>query len=48
MIFSASEEDMREYSSIVQQLAYLDCQRSALLERVKQWEDAHSVSEDTE
>ena len=43
MIYTADEDAMREYSAIVQQIAYLDYQRNELVERLKAWEKSHGT-----
>ena len=45
MIYTADEDAMKEYSAIIQQVAYLDFQRNQLIERLKAWEDAHKVED---
>ena len=41
MIYTADDEGMKEYSAIIQQIAYLDYQRNQLIERLGEWEKAH-------
>lgn len=45
MIYTASEEDMRMYSQIIQQLSALEVQRNNLLRMLEEWENAHAVEE---
>lgn len=41
MIYTADDEGMKEYSAIIQQIAYLDYQRNELINRLGEWEKAH-------
>ena len=46
MIYTADDEAMREYSAIVQQIAYLDYQRNELIKKLSEWETAHQIESD--
>ena len=48
MIYTADDEAMKEYSAIIQQIAYLDYQRNELIKQLQAWEQAHLVAEDPE
>ena len=48
MIYTADDEAMREYSAIVQRIAYLDYQRNELVERLKAWEKSHGAEQTEE
>lgn len=41
MIYTADDDGMKEYSAIIQQIAYLDYQRNELINRLGEWEKAH-------
>lgn len=45
MKFEADEQAMQEYSAIIQQIAYLDYQRNGLIQKLGEWEKAHSIAE---
>ena len=46
MIYTADDEAMKEYSAIIQQIAYLDYQRNQLINRLGEWEKAHGQNPD--
>ena len=46
--YHASEEDMRQYASLLHDLAIVDYQRGQIIEAIRQWEQAHQVAEDPE
>ena len=46
MIYTADEDAMREYSAIIQQIAYLDYQRNELIKKLGEWETAHQIEGD--
>ena len=48
MNYTASEQDMQEYSRIVSALTQLDMQREQYLQQLSQWEQQHKVEEETE
>ena len=43
--YTASEEDMKQYASLLRDLAVLDLQRNQVLQALGQWEQAHIVQE---
>lgn len=45
MKFEADEQSMQEYSAIIQQIAYLDYQKNGLIQKLSDWEKAHSIAE---
>ena len=46
MIYTADDEAMKEYSAIIQQIAYLDYQRNELINRLGEWEKDHGQNPD--
>ena len=46
--YHASEEDMRQYASLLHDLAIVDYQRGQIIESIRHWEQAHQVAEDPE
>lgn len=48
MNYTASEQDMQEYSRIVSALTQLDMQREQYMQQLSQWEQQHKVEEETE
>ena len=46
MIYTADDDGMKEYSAIIQQIAYLDYQRNQLINRLGEWEKAHGQTPD--
>lgn len=43
--YTATEEDMKEYSKLIHELAILDNRRNQVLQALGQWEQAHIVQE---
>ena len=46
MRYTASDEDMREYSRIIASIAQLDLERQRYGELLAKWEQEHQVPED--
>ncbi len=46
MMYTASEEDMREYARLVSVIASLDLQRNQAVQALGAWEEAHRVADD--
>ena len=45
MRYEADEEGMKEYSAIVQRIAYLDYEKNQLIAKLGEWEKAHEITE---
>ena len=45
MKFEATENDMKEYSAIIQRIAYLDYEKNQLMAKLSEWEQAHRIEE---
>ena len=46
--YKANEDDMRQYSAIIHNLAILDIQRNQAMEALRQWEQAHAIPEESQ
>lgn len=45
MMFKATDEEMKEYCAIIQNITYLDIQKEALLKQLEEWENKHKIEE---
>ena len=45
MRYEADEEGMKQYSAIVQRIAYLDYEKNQLIAKLSEWEKAHEITE---
>lgn len=45
MKYEASEEDMKQYTALVSQLAYLEYQKNQILDKIRDWEYHHKIEE---